>query len=108
VRRVAVSALEAMGHEVSQAGDGADALAQLEVQAPDLMVIDYAMPGMNGAQLAAEVRERRPDVKVLFVTGYADVDAVQGRLGIDQTILRKPYHFEALVEAVNHALMQEG
>jgi signal transduction histidine kinase len=108
VRRLAVDALEAMGHEVSQASDGVDALAQLDAFAPDLMVIDYAMPGMTGAQLAAEVRERRPDMKILFVTGYADVEAVQGRLGGDQTILRKPYHFETLVKAVNHALRRDG
>ncbi len=106
VRAVAVGALEAMGHEVSHASDGVDALAQLDDGAPDLMVIDYAMPGMTGAQLAAEVRERRPGVKIIFVTGYADVEAVQGRLGGDQIILRKPYHFESLVKAVNDALMQ--
>jgi len=108
VRSVAVEALEAMGHEVSQASDGEQALAQLNTWAPDVMVIDYAMPGMTGAQLATQARERRPDIKILFVTGYADVDAVQGSLGADQLILSKPYHFEALVKAVNDALAQGG
>ena len=104
VRLVAVDALEAVGHQVSQAGDGAQALAQIGAAPPDVVVIDYAMPGMTGAQLAAEIRQRWPTVKILFATGYADIEGVQAALGRDQLILRKPYHFEALVKAVGHAL----
>lgn len=104
VRLVAVDALEAMGHQVSQASDGFEALAQIAADAPDVIVIDYAMPGMTGAQLAAQVRDRLPDIRILFVTGYADIESVRATLGADQLILRKPYHFDALVSAVGQAL----
>ena len=104
VRLVAVDALEAVGHEVSQAADGFRALAQIEASPPDVLVVDYAMAGMTGAQLAAKVSERWPEVRILFVTGFADIEGVQNLLGAQQLILRKPYHFQALVDAVAGAL----
>ncbi len=107
VRRVAVDALEAAGHAVSQASDGVQALAEMSAAEPDVVVVDYAMPGMTGAELAVRIRERWPHMKILFVTGYADIEAVKATLGADQLILRKPYHFDALITAVAHALRHE-
>lgn len=56
------------------------------------------------AQLAAKLRQQRADIAILFVTGYADIESVEAVLGGGQTILRKPYHFDALVSAVAQAL----
>ncbi len=104
VRRVAVDALESVGHTVSQVGDGVQALAEMSAAEPDVVVVDYAMPGMTGAELAIRIRERWPHMKIVFVTGYADIESVKATLGADQLILRKPYHFDALITAVGHAL----
>src|SRR5215510_7100470 len=68
------SLLEDLGHTVIKASSGADALVVLrDGQAIDLMITDYAMPGMTGLQLAEEARRLRPDLPILLATGYADL-----------------------------------
>jgi DNA-binding response OmpR family regulator len=66
------------------------------------MLLDFAMPGMNGAEVAREARARRPDVPILFVTGYADTAAL-GEAGED-VILRKPYVEQELAAKLRAAL----
>ncbi len=73
VRAVLAGHLEARGYRVSQASDGLDALARLDAgEAADLLVTDFAMPGMNGLALIAEARRRRPGLPALLLTGYAE------------------------------------
>jgi PAS domain S-box-containing protein len=62
-----------IGHEVLQAHSGPAALAQLADHAVDLLVTDYAMPGMTGAELVAQALEARPGLKAIIVSGYADL-----------------------------------
>jgi PAS domain S-box-containing protein len=65
--------LEDMGHTVHQASSGAEALQILAAHPVDLLVTDYAMPQMNGAQLAETIRGDRPELPVLIATGFADL-----------------------------------
>ncbi|WP_375196535.1 PAS domain S-box protein [Sphingobium sp.] len=65
--------LEELGHTVFQAGSGIDALRTLEQGSVDLVITDYAMPGMNGAQLADEIEERLPGLPVVIITGFAEL-----------------------------------
>lgn len=65
--------LEELGHTVFQAGSGMDALRTLEQGSVDLVITDYAMPGMNGAQLADEIEERLPGLPVVIITGFAEL-----------------------------------
>jgi signal transduction histidine kinase/CheY-like chemotaxis protein len=104
VRRIAVEALVMAGHRVREAGDGPTALALIATEAPDILLADYAMPGMTGAQLAAQVRAHAPAVKIVFATGYADIEGVQALLGPSQVILRKPYRFNELMARIAEAL----
>jgi CheY-like chemotaxis protein len=68
----------------------------------DLVVMDFAMPGMNGAEVARQTKEVRPDLPVLFVTGFADR---AGIAGVDpECILGKPFGNEVLAEKVKGAL----
>jgi CheY-like chemotaxis protein len=108
VLQVTAAMLRRYGYEVVTAGSGGgalDVLARPETaseeepgDAIDLMVIDFAMPGMNGVEAAREARTTRPDLPVLFVTGYADVSALAG---IDpDTILGKPYRDYELIDRV--------
>ena len=90
VREITAGILHDLGYGVVEAGSGGAALDLLDHQAEiDLLLVDFAMPGMNGAEVAREVHARRPDLPVLFVTGYADTEAL-GAAG-DDGILRKPF-----------------
>jgi signal transduction histidine kinase/CheY-like chemotaxis protein len=90
VRHVSASILRDSGYQVEEASSGSAALDALERMASvDLLIVDFAMPGMNGAELAQGVRAVMPRLPILFVTGYADTTALSG-LG-DVQILRKPF-----------------
>jgi CheY-like chemotaxis protein len=103
VREVAVAGLSEFGYHVLQASNGHSALEQLAREGKiDLMLIDLAMPGMNGAECARRARLIRPGMRVLYVTGYEGAKAIEG-VGSDP-LLHKPYPLERLVEALEAAL----
>jgi CheY-like chemotaxis protein len=104
VRDVAASMLRELGCVVVEAGSGGAALDTLARDpAPfDLMVIDFAMPGMTGAEVAREAQLRRPGLPMIFITGYADLAAVQN-LGED-AIVQKPFRDDELVRRVRRLL----
>lgn len=85
--------LEELGYSVSEASSAHAALTMLETGAAfDWCVTDHMMPGMTGADLARAVRQRRPGVKVLVISGYAGVDAIAP----DLPRLAKPFRLEEL------------
>ena len=90
VREVTAGILQDLGYRVLEAGSGGAALDVLDRQSEiDLLLLDFAMPGMNGAEVAREARARRPDLPILFLTGYADIDALAQ--ASDDGVLRKPF-----------------
>ncbi|HEY0437336.1 MAG TPA: response regulator, partial [Phenylobacterium sp.] len=90
VRSVTAGLLEDLGCQVVEAGSGGAALEILdEKDGIDLVLLDFAMPGMNGAEVARELRARRPGLPILFVTGYANTEALADACG--DGILRKPF-----------------
>jgi PAS domain S-box-containing protein len=96
VREVTAAMLQGLGCDVVEAGSGGAALDLLESATDyDLLVLDFAMPGMNGAEVAREVRLRRPALPVLFVTGYADISALAD-VGEDR-IVQKPFRDDELI-----------
>lgn len=104
VRFFLSSLLDELGHEVQAFEDAEAALAALDGSPPDLMLVDFAMPRMNGAQLARLVREKYPELPIVFVTGYAESDQLEGAAGADVPVLRKPFGIEALSSMVADAL----
>jgi signal transduction histidine kinase len=90
VRRVLAGVLSDIGYRVREFSAGSEALEALDEFKPELMIVDYAMPGRNGAQLAQDMRGQVGDVPVLFITGYAN-DAVLRAVGEETPILRKPF-----------------
>lgn len=107
VRRYARSQLLALGYQVELAENGPAAMRVLrEAQHIDLLLTDVMMPGgMNGAQLAEAARELRPDLRVLFSSGYsAEVLVQEGRLPEGVQMLHKPYRKEELARRVRQAL----
>ena len=104
VRALAGETLELLGYRVLQADSGAAALALLEREVPDLMLFDYAMPGMSGAELAQRARDLRPGAPIVFASGHADTEAVEAAIGPEATILRKPFDMESLAVTVARLL----
>jgi signal transduction histidine kinase/CheY-like chemotaxis protein len=90
--------LEDLGHDVIKASSGAAALDVVKSGKPiDLLITDYAMPGMTGVQLAEAVRKLRPDLPILLATGYADLPA---RAKVELPRLSKPYQQQQLAERI--------
>jgi two-component system, cell cycle response regulator CpdR len=72
VRDTISAIIRSAGHKVASAADGEDALDLLDSDFPlDLLVTDIVMPGMNGLHLAKLVRERRPTVRILYISGFS-------------------------------------
>lgn len=107
VREFLVATLGVLGYRVFQAEDGPQALALLD-ESPDidLLLTDVVLPGgMNGRQVADQVRERLPEVKVLFTSGYTENAIVHhGRLDEDAVLLAKPCTIHTLSETVRAVL----
>ncbi len=103
VRRFIVECLESSGYLVTASSNGADGLAQLRAVAPDLLIVDYAMPGMNGVDVVTAARVRDPALRIILATGYADMEAVDQVMDPDR-VLRKPFKIDELNAAVHAAL----
>ena len=71
IREIVVDLLGGLGYRMLEAGDGPSGLAVLETTLRiDLLIADVGLPGLNGRELADAARRTRPDLKVLFITGY--------------------------------------
>ena len=107
VRENTALMLRDLGFSVTQAGSGAAALEMFEEgRSFDLMMVDFAMPGMNGAQLAKAAAAKRPSLPIVFVTGYADLEALKDI--DDRLLLRKPFDHRALADRLQTALEPSG
>ncbi|HUA53847.1 MAG TPA: response regulator [Candidatus Sulfotelmatobacter sp.] len=104
VRDIAESALTDAGHRVLVAEGGMAAFRLLE-RHPEiaLMFVDIMMPRINGLMLADMARMRRPEIRVLYTTGYGDAVSRQPGYRYGR-VLPKPYRPRQLVAAVEHAL----
>ena len=106
VRWVTVECLREIGHFVAEADSGQAALTILHRGDPcDLLVMDVAMPGLSGRETVRLARQARSDLKVLFVTGYADESGLEGE-GCSDPLIKKPFKPAVLAEAVREALRQ--
>ncbi len=106
VRQLVVEVLHELGYGALEASDGLQALPLLQsTRAIDLLISDVGLPGMNGRQLAEVAREHRPDLRVLFVTGYAETAAVRADfLGPGMQMIAKPFDMDALATKIREML----
>jgi PAS domain S-box-containing protein len=111
VRAMAVRVLRRAGYRVVDAGDGEEALrlvADPKTPHVDLLVADVVMPRLGGPDLAARLRETRPDLRVLFVSGYTDrALEIEAQLGDRTAFLSKPFDGSALGATVRELLDRE-
>jgi CheY-like chemotaxis protein len=109
--RVLVSAvLSELGYAFVEAGDANTAVPIIESeQRIDLLISDVGLPGMNGRQLAEIGRQIRPELKVLFITGYAEHAAVRGGfLDPGMQLITKPFTFDLLTAKVREMIKQQA
>jgi CheY-like chemotaxis protein len=111
VRTVITEVLRRYGYRVLEALDAAEAIA-VSAQHPgpiDLLVTDVVMPQMDGHRLAHAVQSTRPDVRVLYVSGYSDEPIVQDRIvGAGLVLLQKPFTADVLARKVREVLDAAG
>jgi PAS domain S-box-containing protein len=109
VREVVVRALGRAGHTVIEAATPSDALAVSaeRLRSLDLLVTDVVMPGLRGDEVARRLRALRPDLRVLFMSGYTGEDFVRGEDDPATGFLAKPFSPGALVEAVDGLLVAQ-
>lgn len=97
-----VEMLEDLGHDVIEVNSGSRALDVLQNGRPiDLLITDYSMPKMNGAQLASAARELRPDLPILLATGYTELPS---SAGVDLPCIAKPFRQEQLAVTITKVL----
>jgi PAS domain S-box-containing protein len=105
VRAFIAATLEEQGYGVIHAADGREGVRQFERARPDLVIVDFIMPGLSGAEVARKIRHRVADQPILFVSGYSETEAVK-RTAPDAPLLNKPFRADALHKAVRSALPQ--
>jgi signal transduction histidine kinase/ActR/RegA family two-component response regulator len=103
VRRFMAESLRSLGYAVTDVPSGDVALSVLRNTRFDLLLADFAMPSMNGAELVRQAHEIQPTLRVLIVSGYADSGALDAVLG-NAHMLRKPFAVTELNAAVAKAL----
>jgi CheY-like chemotaxis protein len=104
---LAARALQDFGYNVLCAANGPEALELLQRhnRALDLLITDLIMPRMDGRELAQKVRLRRPDAKLLFMSGYAGDSAARLRADVPGfTVLQKPFTAHKLAKRVREVL----
>jgi CheY-like chemotaxis protein len=102
IRELLLQILETRGHAVRTAASGDEGLIRVAEEGVDLLVTDLAMPGRSGLELAQAAKARFPRIRVLLVTGYAELLDDSARRWVD-AVLRKPFTPEQFLQAVEKA-----
>jgi two-component system cell cycle response regulator CpdR len=101
MREYLTRALERSGYAVSAVDRGTAAIPLLETERFDLLLTDIVMPEMDGIELARRAGEMAPELKVMFITGFAAVTLKAGAEMPNARILSKPFHLRDLVLEVD-------
>ena len=105
MRRFLKKALERAGHNVVDASQGDEALTELQLREFDLLLTDIEMPVMDGIELARHAAEIDPEMKIMFITGFAAVALnPSNRAPQEAKVLSKPFHLKDLVAEVDRVI----
>ena len=102
MRNFLVKALQKAGHDVTSFGEGMSAFEEIKQTSFDLLLTDIVMPEMDGIELARRASELDPEIKIMFITGFAAVALhPDSKAPKDAKVLSKPFHLRDLVNEVN-------
>ncbi|MFO1260083.1 MAG: response regulator [Sphingomonadaceae bacterium] len=101
MRQYLARALERSGYDVVSVDRGTEALPLLEHEKFDLLLTDIVMPEMDGIELAQHAAKVAPDMRVMFITGFAAVTLKAGKAVPQAKVLSKPFHLRDLVLEVD-------
>ena len=104
VREVVADMISDMGCTVITAEDGNRALELVRSETPAVVLLNFAMPGMDGAEVARKILADRPDTRIIFATGFARSDAIDAVVGDTAIVLRKPFSPGALADSLRRAI----
>ncbi len=105
MRRFLVKALQKAGYDVASFGNGTEAYERLKEEPFTLLLTDIVMPEMDGIELARRAAELDPDLKIMFITGFAAVALnPDNEAPKDAKVLSKPFHLRDLVDEVERLL----
>jgi two-component system response regulator (stage 0 sporulation protein F) len=105
VRATFVRAISALGYPVCEAADGQRALELVRTERPGLVILDFVMPGMDGAEVAREIAAIDPDIPIVFSTGHAALRVLRAAAGEDVAVLEKPFTLDELDELLRERLV---
>ncbi|MCC2977815.1 response regulator [Sphingomonas sp. PL-96] len=108
MREYLARALERSGYRVVAVDRGTAALPLLENDQFDLLLTDVVMPEMDGIELAQHAQEIAPDMRVMFITGFAAVTLKAGKAVPQARVLSKPFHLRDLVREVDQLFAEES
>ena len=104
VRAFLTESLDSLGYAAVTVEGGAAALKALEQTSPDVMIVDFAMPEMNGAEVAKRIRQLRPDLPIIFASGYSETAAIRSVTSDRSRVLHKPFKVHELQAALRELL----
>ena len=108
IRRLLTGLLTLAGFNVAAAGSGREALASVEQEPPDLIILDLGLPGMDGLEILRRIRERGGAAKVVVLTGYGTAQRAREAMALGvRDLLGKPFDLDRLLRIVVEAVEGE-
>lgn len=105
IRLLLHEVLQSKGYEPLIASNGQQALEIFKSQSPHLVILDMKMPGMDGLDILKVIKEKKPNIKVIIMTAYAELNIIQEAIDNGAiTCFSKPFDIKAVLEKVNEEI----
>ena len=108
VRRLLEELFKMEGWNVYTASDGIEAVSQVKASSPDIVLMDMKMPNMNGLESSSQILALCPDMKIIMMTAYGEMDVVKKALEVGvRRCITKPFDILNLRDLVNELVMEK-
>lgn len=105
IRILLVEVFSSEGYETFQAANGKAALEIVKMHAPDLVLLDMKIPGMDGLEILKHIKQMNPDIKVIMMTAYGELDMIKEATDLGALMhFTKPFDIDEMRQAVNMQL----